>query len=365
MRNVRTYLMDYRRLQASAPNLIMGFGVVLFLIAAVHHARELYALDGSVGPIAAVFLDGLPALGLVYAGYRLSGTDLPPGDRWRVCVWCLLGATLFGTIMGLSLLVRAFEGRVIGEAIFPLLIAIEAGGLAAVIAGYSIVRARTEARRARVVSDTLGFVNSLIRHDLRNDLNTIHGYADLIRTDADSADSERASVIAERADEALTRIETTGVVAETLLGDPDLERVDLAAITVEMASQVENTYDITVTTDLPDHAPVAANAGLESVVDNLLENAVEHNDAEEPRVHVEVETAAGDVRLSVADNGPGIPGEQKQTLLDPRDREAENGGLSLIKTLVEEYGGDMWIEDNDPRGSVFTVEFPRSDTRQG
>ncbi len=355
--------MDYRRLQARAPVLIMGLGVVLFLIAVVHHATELYALGGSVGPVVALFLDGLPALGLVYAGYWLSGTDLSPEDLWRVWVWCLLGAALFGTITGLSLLVRAFEGRVIGEAIFPLLIAIEVGGLAAVIAGYSTVRARTEARQAHVVSDALGFVNGLIRHDLRNDLNTIHGYADLIRTDADSADSERASVIAERAEEALTRIETTGVVAETLLGDPDLERVDLATITAEMAAQVESTYDLTVTTDLPDHAPVTANAGLESVVDNLLENAVEHNDAEKPRVHVEVETATGTVRLSVADNGPGIPDEQKENVLDPRGGEAENGGLSLVQTLVEEYDGDVWIEDNDPRGSVFTVELPRSDTR--
>ena len=41
-----------------------------------------------------------------------------------------------------------------------------------------------------------------------------------------------------------------------------------------------------------DRAPVVANAGVRSVVDNLVENAVEHNDADDPRVHVAVELDA-------------------------------------------------------------------------
>jgi signal transduction histidine kinase len=353
--------MKYHRLQARSPEFIMGFGAVLFGVAVVHHTTEFYSLNGSIGPIVAVLLDGLPALGLVYAGYRLSDTDLDPDDHLRIFVWCLLGGLLFGAIMGVSLAVRAIEGRVIGEAIFPLLIATEVGAIAAVIAGYNTVRARTQARQARAVNNALGFVNGVIRHDLRNDLNVIHGHANLIQTDADSAGSESPSVIVEKADEALDRIETTGVLAQTLLGDPDIERVDLVDITAEMASGTQNTHDVTVTTDLPDHAFVTANAGLRSVVDNLLENAVEHNDTEQPQVHVEIETNTETIRLSVADNGPGIPDEKKEHILDPHGG-VETRGISLIQTLVDEYGGSVRIDDNYPRGSVFTLELPRSDT---
>jgi PAS domain S-box-containing protein len=133
----------------------VSFGALLFVIAVVHHATELYAIDGLVGPIVALILDGTPALGLVYAGYWLTGTDLSPENRWQVWVWCFVGATLFVTIMMLSILVRAVEGRVIGEALFPLLIATEAGGIAGFVGGYQTARARTEARRAQSASDAL------------------------------------------------------------------------------------------------------------------------------------------------------------------------------------------------------------------
>lgn len=302
----------------------------------------------------------------MYAGYWLAGVDLPPEGRWRVFIWCLVGASLFVAVMGLSLVVRAFEGGVIAEPLFPLLIAAEAGGIAGVAAGYYTGRARVETRRAQTMSDALGFVNSLIRHDLRNDLSVIQGHAELLGTSAGSADTETdsdsPSIIAEKTDEALTRIETTGTVAKTLTGDADFERVDLAAITAEMATRIENTYDIPVTVDIPDRAPVTANAGLRPVVDNLLENAIEHNDAEDPRIHVAVEMNAETVRLVVADNGPGIPDEQKERILDSQIGEGSSSGLSLVQILVEAYGGKVWVEDNDPCGSIFTVELSRPDT---
>lgn len=360
--------MHSSRLKSNSPQYLVVFGGVLFLVALVHHTAEITRVDGLVGPLVAFLLDGTLALALVYAGYRLAGTDLDWEERWRVWIWSLVGATLFVAIMGLSLLVRAFEGRVIGEAIFPLLIAAEAGGIAGVIAGYYTARADAEARRARTVGDALGFVNNLIRHDLRNDLNVIQGHAQLLATEADSENTETESappsIIAEKADEALARIETTGAVAETLVGEPELEPVELTAIAAEIATRVENVYDIPVTTEFPKHASVLANRGLRSAVDNLIENAVEHNDADEPQVHVSIGTEAETVRLTVTDNGPGIPDDQKEKILSPRREPAGGGGLSLVQTLVDGYSGEIWVEDNDPRGSTFIVELPRADTEQ-
>lgn len=101
-----------------------------------------------------------------------------------------------------------------------------------------------------------------------------------------------------------------------------------------------------------------------SVVDNLLENAAEHNDADEPRVHVDVDATGETIRLSIADNGPGIPDEMKERILDRRESESRSGGLSLVQTLVEGYGGAVRIEDNVPHGSVFIVELPRAEPEQ-
>ncbi|WP_435114869.1 sensor histidine kinase [Halolamina sp. C58] len=205
------------------------------------------------------------------------------------------------------------------------------------------------------MSEALRFVNGLIRHDLRNDLNVIRGHAQLVDSDAEAA-GDSPSIIAEKADEALARIDTTGVVAETLSGEAELAPIDLAAIAAEIAKGVEATYSITVTTDIPEQAPVTANKGLRSVVDNLLENAVEHNDADDPQVHVDVDVGGETVELTVTDNGPGLSEEQKERVLSGQD--GNSGGLSLVRTLVEGYDGELRIEDNDPRGSVFVVALP-------
>lgn len=60
-------------------------------------------------------------------------------------------------------------------------------------AGYQTSRMRVESRQAHTMNDALKFVNNLIRHDLRNDLNVIHGHANLI--DSGLTNAERDSTI--------------------------------------------------------------------------------------------------------------------------------------------------------------------------
>ena len=147
--------MQNHRLKTKSPSLIAGLGSVLLFIAIPHHLQEIFAIRNLVAPVIALTLDGLPALGLIYAGYRVANANFSSADQWHVWLWCLAGATLFMAVMGTSILVRAIEGRIIGEAIFPLLIATGVGGNAGAVAGYQTVRARVEARRAQSATDTL------------------------------------------------------------------------------------------------------------------------------------------------------------------------------------------------------------------
>lgn len=355
--------MDADRVWRRSPLVLAGVGVLLFATAMVHHAQEFLLLDGLVGPSLALLLDGIPALGLVYAGYWLSRGDLPPRDQWTVVVWSLSGTVLLFSVMGATFLVRAFEGRPVTEPTFPLLVAAEAGAVAGFVAGYYNARARTDARRSRTVSNALGFINDLIRHDLRNDLNVIRGHADLLAdsaADADAGPGDPATVAA-KTEEALSRIETSRVIADTLVGDPDLEPVDLVPVVAEMVARIDHTFDASVEVDLPERAMATANDGIRSVVDNLLENAVEHNDAADPRIDVVVAVDDDVVRLTVTDNGPGIADELTGTAFDPGE-DGSGGGLSLVSTLVTGYGGDVWVENADPRGARFVVELPRAGT---
>jgi signal transduction histidine kinase len=104
---------------------------------------------------------------------------------------------------------------------------------------------------------------------------------------------------------------------------------------------------------------------LPSAVDNLVENAIEHNDRERPHVQVTVERATTDgvshVEIRVADDGPGIPDTDRRLLVgdpDARLEEATGLGLWLVNWIVTESGGSVSYAPNEPRGSVVTVRLP-------
>ena len=72
-------------------------------------------------------------------------------------------------------------------------------------------------------------------------------------------------------------------------------------------------------------------------------------------------------RITVADQGPGIPDEQRQRIFDSYyrlDRERDSAiagagiGLSVVGDIVHQHGGSVRVEDNDDSGSCFVVELP-------
>ena len=181
--------MNADRVRRRSPFVLSGVGALLFATAIAHHVREILVSNGLVGPALAFLLDGVPALGLVYAGYGLSRSDFSPRKRWTTTMWSLSGIVLLVSVMTATFLVRTLEGRQLAEPAFSLLVAAGAGGIAGFVAGYYNARARTDARRSRTATNALGFINGLIRHDLRNDLNVIRGHADLLAESATTVES--------------------------------------------------------------------------------------------------------------------------------------------------------------------------------
>ena len=223
--------MKHRNLQKKSPYLVLGVGGVLFLIALAHHVIEFYRLNQLENPVFALALDGPPALGLAYAGYWLTGTDLSAEDRWQVSLWSLAGLTLFFGVMGLSVVVRASEGRPVGEAILPLLIAAEVGGLAGVAGGYQTARARVQTRRTQAVSDELrqqrerlelalsGTNTALVELDLETDAVTrSETFVELVGAEPDSIEEFYRAVHPDDRDRIRRGLETMIETGETWTG---------------------------------------------------------------------------------------------------------------------------------------------------
>jgi len=106
---------------------------------------------------------------------------------------------------------------------------------------------------------------------------------------------------------------------------------------------------------------------LPLAVEHVVRNAAEHNDAADPRVEITARrpaTDAGVVEVTVADNGPGIPTDEKEVLLDGEKTPLKHGsglGLWIVNWIITRTGGRIAFERNEPRGSRVTMALPPAD----
>ena len=105
---------------------------------------------------------------------------------------------------------------------------------------------------------------------------------------------------------------------------------------------------------------------LAQALRNLLRNAIVHTD---PGGIVRVTAAHDDggVRLTVDDDGPGIPMADRERVFDrlarlDRARSRDHGGaglgLAIVRAIVNAHGGEIWIERSPEGGARFIIELP-------
>jgi PAS domain S-box-containing protein len=226
---------------------------------------------------------------------------------------------------------------------------------------------RRDEDRLEELAARLEALNRVVRHDIRNDLNVMLGWAQLLEDHVDEEGAEYLEKILASGDHVveLTRIARDYVETLTDEDGAELTPVSLRAVLdTELTLRRESFPDAEFVVDgeLP-QVEVQANEMLGSVFRNLLNNAVQHNDAADPHVAVTCDVGEDDVVVRIVDNGPGIPDAQKETVFGKGEKGIESPGtgigLHLVRTLVEQYGGEIWVEDNDPEGAVFAVRLRR------
>jgi len=268
--------------------------------------------------------------------------------------------------------------------------AVEGTTLTAVVDGqqhvYDVTRSTLSDDHGRIVGYVLLFrdvtdrhtyqqrlkiANRVLRHDLRNRMNVITGWADELA--GHDAEDVRATGqrIATTADELIGLGEQVRLLVETAdyVGRPT-ESVDLGAHVTPLVDRVRDAYpEVAVETDIPAETTVLVPHPklLTISVRNLLDNAIEHNDTGRPWVQVTVEPASGPddyTRLRIADDGPGIPDAELAALRKGSETPLKHGsglGLWLVHWTVTAAGGTVTFEEREPRGSVVTLALRPGD----
>jgi signal transduction histidine kinase len=155
-----------------------------------------------------------------------------------------------------------------------------------------------------------------------------------------------------------------------LLARADARRVaphaplDVGQVVVEAAAELE---PVTEGHEISVGASPAVVDGtrdeLHRLVLNLMENAVKHT-PEGTHIRATVEQTDGTVKLTVSDDGPGIPPDLRDKVFErfvrgTGDRGGSFGlGLSIVRAVAESHGGEVELASEDGRGTTFVVTLP-------
>ena len=212
----------------------------------------------------------------------------------------------------------------------------------------------------------------VVSHDLKEPLIAIEGYTKIVL-------SGKANVLDEVGRNHLgSVVRSTGrmkQLIDDLLTLSRLDRVPGQVDTIEVPLLLEELLNEMAFTLRERNARVEYEPALPAVrydathltmvFRNLISNGVKFNSSAEPLVRISAEEKPDGIVFSVADNGIGIPKEEAEKVfvifhrLHPAERYAGTGaGLTIVKKIVEAYGGRIWLESSPGQGSTFHFSVP-------
>lgn len=203
----------------------------------------------------------------------------------------------------------------------------------------------------------------VLRHNLRNKLTIIRGWAEW---DAESGvSSDGLEQIQETVDYLIEVSEKSRTMAELGSGR-DIRRteIDVQTTLLDILEEFQARYpDVEFETAIRSGSNSIDSHGLvfETAIENLVENAIEHNDTGDRWVRVELETAVDSVHIRIHDNGSGIPHTEREVLekgIETPLAHSSGLGLWLVNWCVTILGGSVYFEDRQHAGSVVTVTLP-------
>jgi PAS domain S-box-containing protein len=208
-------------------------------------------------------------------------------------------------------------------------------------------------------------LDRVLRHNLRNDLTVVLSQAELLIDRLDDDESEEmVETIQQRCDRLISFAEKARraqrVLDHALTESTDA--VEVTAIVDRVTGRVQRaTPDASVSAAVSPGVTARVPQTVTIALTDLVKNAVEHNDSDQPWAEVRVMQTEETVEIAVADDGPGIPANELDVLINGTETPLRHGsgiGFWLVHWIVTQIGGRLSVDDRSPTGSIVRMTLP-------
>lgn len=235
------------------------------------------------------------------------------------------------------------------------------------VIGYTIVLQDITTEKQR--EQRLGVLNRVLRHNLRNDLNVVRGYVEMVREGVEDEEFAGYLEIAEdMTDNVIDLGEKARQIEDSLSAEATTNPIRLHRRLETISADLESRFHHgEICIDIPAGLTIRGTEQLiDSVFENLIENALEHNPEDDARVDivvVERGDGEGTATIEIRDNGPGIPAHELTVLETDEETPLEHGsglGLWLVEWGIRTLGGTFSVSTSD-EGTTVSLVLPIAD----
>jgi PAS domain S-box-containing protein len=203
----------------------------------------------------------------------------------------------------------------------------------------------------------LNVLGRVLRHNVRNAMNVIQGWAETMQAEHGAEISGPEEII-EKGAQLSELAEKEKAITDVLTDPPEMVTTDLRELVEHVVETIEAEYpDAEVSIDCPSVSTTVP-ANFESAVEELVRNAIVHNDSANPSVRITGERD-DQLRLAISDNGPEIPEMERAVLLGEGDQTAiyhgSGLGLWLVNLIVSRSDGSLHYETVEPQGNCVEI----------
>jgi PAS domain S-box-containing protein len=196
---------------------------------------------------------------------------------------------------------------------------------------------------------------SIVSHDLRNPLHVAENYRELVAEECDSDYVEDISRAHARMEDLIEDLLTLARSGEAIA---DLQTVAIDEIAESCWRNVE-TGNAELRVEI-ERTIYANPTRLQQLLENLVRNAIEHGSSDRSEADTGVTVTVGglDGGFFVADDGSGIPAEDRETVFESGYSTSDEGtgfGLSIVAEIVDAHGWDVTVTESDEGGARFEI----------